>query len=343
MAYFLAGPFTLAPEEPPIGTMAAWEEMCKVLEHSIFNNADWFLQGWRGGQSQWERVDRENVGGRWLIERLKVFNRHLYTNIWIFSEPTRASLEAALSTCLRRIYISSQQRYLVITTFLDHLAPVGRLSVVATECIGDRSLPEPRIPRSHDTKCITVSEKVSNNVGSFLVLLTLKEAHSTLMAILDRAEMDIEEQLKNQQEAKQEAARAEKERIDAEAKAENLRADIWRKYQSHGRTLLEKIFNYSASALEDGEKDYFWVSGDRGAHKCIMSFYEFGKLKRSLDIREMSERGFRISRTGLVAEMWRFGDEKQSFQTIVSGQVIERLQQAWTLAFRECPGKKTEF
>ncbi len=120
-------------------------------------------------------------------------------------------------------------------------------------------------------------------------------------------------------------------------------------YRERQKSLLERIFNYSQLANEDGADVAFWVSGDDGRHKCILSQYLFERKSLEIDIRQLSQTGFRISQSqarnllGQSVPVWRFGDEKVSFQADENGQVLERLQRAWGLAFQECPGRRSEF
>ncbi|WP_336911474.1 hypothetical protein [Aestuariivirga sp.] len=57
--------------------------------------------------------------------------------------------------------------------------------------------------------------------------------------------------------------------------------------------------------------------------------------RQSVDVREFNETGFRIY-------VDRVGDEQSSIAR-ANGTVLERLQNAWSLAFQECPGKKSDF
>jgi hypothetical protein len=58
------------------------------------------------------------------------------------------------------------------------------------------------------------------------------------------------------------------------------------------------------------------------------------------DIRQFNETGFRIQRNDYF---WAFGDEQKQIRVGNAGQLMERLQKAWGLAFQECPGKKSAF
>ncbi len=132
----------------------------------------------------------------------------------------------------------------------------------------------------------------------------------------------------------------------------------WNQYKSREKSILEKVFNYSTQADQDGTEAEFWVSGLDGQNKCVMTLrspISAADKKLVIDIRQISSKGFRIKtqqqknpflnlgRGGYVTT-WTFGDEKTNFSTGGdTGQVMERLQKAWGLALAECPGKKEEF
>lgn len=142
-----------------------------------------------------------------------------------------------------------------------------------------------------------------------------------------------------QAEAKRQAEAREKEKLDLSS---------WVNYQKREKTLLEKIFNYSSEGIEEGNNHQYWISGYNGNNKCVLSrFGAWGGVP--FDLRTINMRGFRIEKESFVnlqnslRERWRFGDEKLRFNAFDEGQVMERLERAWGLAFRECPGVKTEF
>lgn len=123
-------------------------------------------------------------------------------------------------------------------------------------------------------------------------------------------------------------------------------------------TLLVRNFTRPGQHLSgyDPHHSGFWISGSNGSHKCIMTkvtmaiFNHFGADLNNLtftgidasakpwafDIRAFNQKGFRITVGGPV------GDEKVSLKSS-KGAVMERLQNAWGLAFQECPPKKSDF
>lgn len=171
------------------------------------------------------------------------------------------------------------------------------------------------------------------------------------------------------------AAQLERSRREAvERSRANIREanDLVRNYQSRPKTLLEQVMNYTSFGQQDGssigETTRFWVSGHNGTHRCVLTRMtavneqrasgsganpftalafalateiEIGsEADRLVDIREFSDQGFRInSERGRVSHV---GDERRRIAASPEA-VIDRLQNAWSLAFRECPGRRSAF
>jgi hypothetical protein len=162
-----------------------------------------------------------------------------------------------------------------------------------------------------------------------------------------------------------EVARQKEKRIAEEKEEiayEKSLNDSWSRYQAREKTLLEKVFNYSSTATEEGAQYDFWVSGDQGEHKCVLQAkstnIEWVKLYQQttynnywgfskVDLRQINQNGFRIKNEhphyGTFRNIWVYGDEKIAIIRTNKGQVMERLRKAWGLAFQECPGKKSDF
>jgi hypothetical protein len=113
-----------------------------------------------------------------------------------------------------------------------------------------------------------------------------------------------------------------------------------REYLRRDKTILEQIMNYSTTGFEDGSAEIFWVQG-KGGDKCVLKPVIAPQTVNmvphaSVDIRNFNQSGFRIKTEG---EFRVFGDEQTAFVG-PSRTVIERLQRAWGLAFKECPSNQ---
>ncbi len=141
-------------------------------------------------------------------------------------------------------------------------------------------------------------------------------------------------------------------------------------YAAREKTLLEKVFNYTQTGIQEGqvnswnrnnERDLsfriFWMSGLNGAHKCILTLIEGQKVQsnqfadalvlvRTIDIREFNQTAFRINLSQRPGNFQSFvGDERVRIviNDIMPGIEMERLRNAWGLAFQECPGRRSAF
>lgn len=131
-------------------------------------------------------------------------------------------------------------------------------------------------------------------------------------------------------------------------------APILNAYQQRQKTLLEQVLNYTTTADENGQlAEYgavFWISGVNGAHKCILTAFSSSRASGVqqydvLDIRQFNQAGFRIQGPNTNQygnRSYTLGDEVKRIQG--SGNaVMERLRNAWGLAFQECPGRRSAF
>lgn len=196
-----------------------------------------------------------------------------------------------------------------------------------------------------------------------LRLLELRDAEEQIKNSIARMELAADRIQKAhsppqivQQERQQE--RAERDRVTARES-----------YSRRPKTQLEQILNYTTTSNENGiigdHLSEFWVSGHRGADKCILTFFRIdssgvielydrmhamvdphNSSPRQIDIRKINERGFnvRMEFTNDFQPYFSVGDEQQRlFNRQRQQPVQERLHRAWRLAFQECPGVRTAF
>jgi hypothetical protein len=131
-------------------------------------------------------------------------------------------------------------------------------------------------------------------------------------------------------------------------RAQQDRRSAWENYSRRPKTLIEQILNYTCSGIEEGRENNYWISGANGQNQCIVITDQNSLAvgSRQFDIRSFNERSFRLS-----IEPMRdysnvvFGDERNRLTCPIIGNppLLDRLQRAWGLAFRECPGVKSAF
>jgi TPR repeat protein len=131
---------------------------------------------------------------------------------------------------------------------------------------------------------------------------------------------------------------------------------ILQDYRSRDKTILEQVLNYTSNGRENGifTTDLqnnivgggFWISGYNRTHRCVLTSVMIssgGFYTESIDLRDFNEAGFRIQRFTRGGESYFIiGDERRQIQGS-GAAVMERLQNAWGLAFRECPGRRSAF
>lgn len=221
----------------------------------------------------------------------------------------------------------------------------------------------------------TTLTKKRQNVGNFrtpfydkahywILTLYVKEQHPLLVKILDDA-IPRAEKLIAEKEAEKENERrkelAEKKQADLtrqkHEQAYKSTETIVSKYKSREKTLLEQVLNYASTGDKEGRfPGEFWVE----TGKCNLDQYEFRfdralsiankgetyvwKKVFSVDIRKLDQTAFRMKQVR-SGETWLHisTDFKNIEITGPASIASDRLQKAWTLAFNECPGKKSAF
>ena len=164
---------------------------------------------------------------------------------------------------------------------------------------------------------------------------------------LEEEAKKLEEEAKKG-EAKKKAAKeaAKEEAKKKEAKKEEAYEKDLLAYRAREKTIIEQVLNYTIVGDENGAALYYFVSGEKGGHKCIVTqrgtndiAFEWGQI---IDIRNMNEKGFEIRPSGQAQGAYRVGDEQIGLFA-PDNVSIGRIQKGWGLVFSECPGKKSAF
>ena len=141
------------------------------------------------------------------------------------------------------------------------------------------------------------------------------------------------------------------------ASAETQTDSFIKTYLKRPKTFLEAVFNYSefgATHLATKFKDtdgsigsdltFFnvWVSGDRGADRCVMTRYSYDRMVlnpvaavRTVDLRAIDQQKFRITpRKSQYGTIYALGDGR--FELITDSVQPDRLKTLWTRALARC-------
>jgi TPR repeat protein len=133
-------------------------------------------------------------------------------------------------------------------------------------------------------------------------------------------------------------------------------------YQTRTKSVLEQILNFTTTGVLEGSEKHFWISGHENTHKCILT--PFSAVSSStltpVDVRTFNQTAFQFNVRGSCdaggrnSVTVRVGDETNAVTAIYGplssigascdkAPSMERLQRAWELAFRECPGRRSAF
>ena len=186
-----------------VGTIATADEICRVLDHPIFNRTISEL-GALGTINNNLRVDDANLAGKWLFERMHQSGLTLPTERkWNVEFSDLNVIEEQFSECLKRVASTAPSKYAILAKYFLLYLGVG--DKYTPKCFeqrygierhlgSDGSLIETRVPIGKKARCVDFGYYGytfdTNYMGSskFLAMLTLKEAHPGLITILDLAE-----------------------------------------------------------------------------------------------------------------------------------------------------------
>lgn len=297
-----------------IGETASAAEILTVLSHPMFSHEA------PGNRHEYAKAFRSWLLSRALSSRAIQDPRQLgflFRDL-VISDDTLKVINRELGSALQLLNSQKPTHVEVVRYFLPDLRDERW-----EDCL--------RLSRK--TACASFSAERGDlsDAGSFLAVLTLKDAHVFLLEFLEKEEKSFREKeaSKALSLARQRATQV------AEEAAQRIREydqDAPRRaYDARKKTLLEQVFNYTSFAdMSASGLPLWWVSGLNGTHKCVMTLVSSKDSGgEGIDVRRMSRKGFLITHKTV-------GDEKQKI--FRSPQcVLERLQNAWRLAFSECP------
>lgn len=194
-------------------------------------------------------------------------------------------------------------------------------------------------------KALESLEKVldSWDVAIEKVLLIRKEEADKRRAklALQRAEEERSQLMKEQERLKLESAR-EGRLKNGEESTKRMNTYIDRE-----KTIVEQVLNYTTTGKLEGTDNDYWIESP----SCVLTRetnITFLQPKK-IDIRTFNETGFKTTVSyventiGLGNKMVEWGDVDQTFYSFQYEADFFRLQKAWRLAFRECPGSTSAF
>lgn len=130
-------------------------------------------------------------------------------------------------------------------------------------------------------------------------------------------------------EAAEVAERERQQKEEAEWKT------YWSNYQSRQKTLMEEVYNFADTGYIEGLDYSHWVE----IEECVLTN---GNL--TVDPREINMNAFQIY-PEFIDPAWYVISTDMNYIRLVAPAPIsmDRLQEAWRLAFQQCPGRQSNF
>ena len=113
------------------------------------------------------------------------------------------------------------------------------------------------------------------------------------------------------------------------------RKQDWLVYKSRRKTLMEQVYNFSTTGKLEGSPYNYWVE----VKAC-----ELSNDREIINNRKINMTAFRIySETKRNNKIKTISSDGEFFFSTNKKIPIDRLQNAWKLAFKICPGKTSRF
>lgn len=361
-------------ERRRVGNIASAAEICTILDHTIFSRGGALAStmGTRGQEINWDINDQTLADfSRFFTNTLQLPDeiityggRRQRNNIWQIDRNSLSIINNNLNECLRWIHTNRREQYnTIVHRFLVPASARGALAVEEHPCFS-----------SHYVNIY--SPPLCADFGSwggfdrreiFAILLTLREGHPLLTNALNRFEASAAPAIARQQAAEQQRRDSETRAREASERSQNQHMNQFRSYRDREKSVLEQVLNFSTTGNTEGWATIFWISGHNGNHRCVLTSFVSDSYSnsitgiharesvRTLDIRLLNQTAFRIRRSvppGVInnaAIMITAGDDTTRVIGVFMPELgtalpdIDRLQRAWELAFRECPGRRSAF
>ena len=300
--------------------IASKDEICSILSNNIFiHDTKILLKEFSASDNKYIKWDYASKAETWLRDRILEVSKLDFINSYSAqgwsADPKQAY--SNLRGCLIDISKNDVKR----------MASLSAFSPNVDYCIED-------IERCYGyySGYNWYTDRGMPNL--FIILLTLKEGNIILKDQLDELYKMMQSSLSVE----------DSNNTDPPKRAE----EFWVTYSSRSKTLLEQVFNYTTIADLNGVQESYWISGYGNSHHCIMSHMTIFNSKpeeplRTIDIRSFDMKGFRITNLG---DEWCQGGRVGDEATVIcrsSLARLDRLKDAWRLAFQECPGIKSAF
>lgn len=320
-----------------VGTLATSEDICKVLGHPIFQ---WPLDAYRlmdndSSTLVWDGIEASHL---WVARK---FQEAGIPRGRLAVEPQAlVKAEERLASCLQRKEIDQPGLYNTLKRyFLNHLPDQCHRAIEQVrKSVDDQgNLSDLRVPIGRKP-CIDFDYNGGHyaqwNSTTLSLMLIWKEAHPVLMRIFDRGDALLQTKMaaQTQKEQQEKALAEERSRLASERTQEAQRR--WQEYSARDKTLLEQVFNFATVGEVNGSQNERWTE----VQTCTVT-----DGRRQIDVRKLNMTAFRIYPDWVGSTRQLISSDGTMKLLTTKPIPMDRLQNAWSLAFRTCPGTRSRF
>ena len=323
-----------------VGTIATAPQICKIFNHSFFKSPinNYRLLDTTNGQFRWNGIEASTL---WIKKKLK--NANAYSRELSLNENTLKIADENFTACLKKIKTKNPKLFNFIKYHFLHYFKDNCLEArfKINKSVDDNgNITEERIPLKKSS-CINFDYNSRDysywNSTTFVLMLVWNEAHPVL-TIFDKGNKVLDARLlKHNQLIEQKRIAEEKMKGESQKQKETLikRKQDWLVYKSRRKTLMEQVYNFSTTGKLEGSLYNYWVE----VKTC-----ELSNDREIINNRKINMTAFRIySETKRNNKIKTISTDGKFYFSTNKKIPIDRLQNAWELAFKKCPGKTSRF
>ena len=326
-----------------IGTLANADEICLLFEHKLFSRLPRYgnLLGSTNMDLRWDGIE---AGTLWLKQTLTRKGVQEVSRGFGLIKNMQTQAEKNLSECLKKKSKKKPNFYPTLRRyFLGYLSRKKCFldTFRVRKTVDDRgNVITRRVPikKSGRGGCVYFGYNSGNisywNSSTFLLLVIWKDAHPVLRKILDKGEETLTLKIAENRARRQAKLEAQRKR-KAERREHQRRVNsAWLAYSGREKTLLEEVYNFASTGYLPGRKYQYWIENPR----CVLTS---GSSK--IDNRKLNMTAFRIYKKLFGSTWYIYSSDGKTTLSTSADIPLDRLQKAWGLAFRKCPGIKSRF
>ena len=326
-----------------IGTLANADEICLLFEHKLFSRLPRYgnLLDRTNMDFRWDGIE---AGSLWLEQTLARKGVKEVSRGFGLIKNMHTQAEKNLSECLKKKsetkpnFYSTLRRY-----FLGYLSKEKcfQNTFQVSKTVDDRgNVITRRVPikRSRREGCVNFgynSGKITYwGSSTFLLLVIWRDAHPVLRKILDKGHEALTVRIADyraRRQAELEAQRKRKSELEEQQRRLN---SAWLAYRGRKKTLLEEVYNFASTGYPPGQKYQYWIEKPR----CVLT-----SGGTTIDNRTINMTAFRISKRLFGSTWYLYSSDGKTTLSTSADIPLDRLQKAWGLAFKKCPGIKSRF